>query len=196
MIYKNFLLAIFLIVVISCNDNCKNMDNIDFAKDIEIMAESKKVCNTNISSVKWGLNLILEYDDNNFSLFQFNEKIKILSDKKRNINLCIKTNEVANFSVIYNSSDKFVYGIDEIYFLDETLMPLYSISKDGSYKYENDLNNKQIKYYLIDEEKISFLNLDYKKALDLYEKLKKIKIKNPKVEISPNYKNPYSWEIP
>ncbi len=89
-------------------------------------------------------------------LFRFNEKIKILSDKKRNINFCIKTNEVENFSVFYNPNDKFIYGINEIYFLDKNLVPQYSISESGSYKYENDLKNKLIKYYLIDKKNISF----------------------------------------
>lgn len=194
--YRNSLVVILLLLTISCKDNCENVENIDFSKDIEIMAKSKQICDANISSVKWGLNLKLDYDDSNFSLFGFNEKIKILSDKKRKINLCIKTNEVDNFSVIYNENDKYTYGIDEIYFLDENLVPLYSISEGGSYKYEDDIKNKQIKYYLIDEENISFLNLDYKGALKIYEKLKGIKIQNPKVEISNNYKKPYSWEIP
>ncbi|MCC9065939.1 hypothetical protein [Flavobacterium piscisymbiosum] len=194
--YKKILLVILFLLTISCKDNCKNIENIDFSKDIEIMAESKQICDADISSAKWGINLKLEYDDDNFSLFRFNEKIKILSDKKRNINLCIKTNEVENFSVIYNPNDKFLYGINEIYFLDKNLVAQYSISESGSYKYEDDLKNKQIKYYLIDEENISFLNLDYKKVLIIYEKLKKIKVKNPRVEISPYYKKPYSWEIP
>jgi len=196
MIYKKLLAVILFVLTISCEDNCKNIENIVFSKDIQIIAESKQICDADISSAKWGLNLKLEYDDSNFSLFRFNEKIKILSDKKRNINLCIKTNEVENFNVIYNPNDKFLYGINEIYFLDKDLVPLYSISESGSYKYEDDVKNNQIKYYLIDEENISFLNLDYKKALVIYEKLKKIKVQNPKLEISPYYKKTYSWEIP
>ena len=39
--------------------------------------------------------------------------------------------------------------INEIYFLDKDLTPLYSISEYGSYKYEDDLKNQEIKYYLI-----------------------------------------------
>lgn len=191
--HKKILVLILFVLTISCEDNCKNIEDIVFSKDIEIMSDSKQICDADISSAKWGLSLKLEYDDNNFSLFGFNEKIKILSDKKRNINLCIKTNEAENFSLIYNSSDKFHYGINEIYFLDENLVPQYSIGQGGAYKYEDDLKNKQIKYYLIDKEHISFLNLDYKKALVIYEKLKKIKVQNPSVEISHNYKMPYAW---
>lgn len=194
--YKKILVLILFVLTISCENNCKNIENIVFSKDIEIMSESKQICDADISSAKWGLSLKLEYDDNNFSLFGFNEKIKILSDKKRNINLCIKTNGAENFSLIYNPSDKFHYGINEIYFLDENLILQYSIGQGGAYKYEDDLKNKQIKYYLIDKENISFLNLDYKKALVIYEKLKKIKVQNPSVEISPNYKMPYVWELP
>lgn len=196
MIYKNLLMTIIFVLTVSCKDNCKTIEDIDFSKDIEVMIQSKQICDANVSSSKWGLSLKLEYDDNNFSLFAFDEKIKILSDKKRNINLCIKTNEVDNFSIIYNPNEKFMYGINEIYFLDKDLVPLCSLSEKGSYKYEDDLKNKQLKYYLIDKENISFLNLNYKDVLNIYEKLKKIKVQNLKIEISPYYKKPYSWEIP
>jgi hypothetical protein len=197
MMCRILLTTILLLLTISCEDNCKNLYNIDFSKDIKKMIESKQICDNDVSSVKWGLNLKLEYDDNNFSLFGFDEKIKILSDKKRNINLCIKTNEAYNFTVFYNPTDKFMYGIEQVFLLDKDLVPLYSISQyGGSYKYEDDLKNKQIRYYLIDKEKVSFLTLDYKGVLDIYEKLKKIKVKNPDVGISHYYKKPYSWEIP
>lgn len=196
MIYRKLLMLIFSVLIISCKDNCKNIENIRFSTDIEKMTESKQICDADVSSGKWGLNLKLEYDDSNFSLFGFDEKIKILSDKKRNIILCIKTNEAYNFGVGYNPNEKIMYGIYEIIFLDKDLLPLYSMGEYGSYKYEDDLKNKEIKYYLINKDETFFLNLDYNNVLDMYDKLKKSPIKSDGGGISPYYKKPYSWEIP
>jgi hypothetical protein len=189
-------MLIFSVLIISCKDNCKNIENIRFSTDIQKMIESKQICDADVSSGKWGLNLKLEYDDSNFSLFGFDEKIKILSDKKRNIILCIKTNEAYNFGVVYNPNEKIMYGIYEIIFLDKDLVPLYSINEYGSYKYEDDLKNKKIKYYLINKDETFFLNLDYNNVFDMYDKLKKSPVKSDEGGISPYYKKPYSWEIP
>ncbi|KIC00576.1 hypothetical protein OA88_18560 [Flavobacterium sp. JRM] len=196
MIYRKLLMLIFSVLIISCKDNCKNIENIRFSTGIEKMIESKQICDAGVSSAKWGLNLKLEYDDSNFSLFGFDEKIKILSDKKRNIILCIKTNEAYNFGVFYNPNEKIMYGIYKIIFLDKDLVPLYSMGEYGSYKYEDDLKNQQIKYYMINKDETFFLNLDYNNVLDMYDKLKKSPIKSDEGGISPYYKKPYSWEIP
>ncbi|CAM2826366.1 hypothetical protein DRF59_01750 [Chryseobacterium flavum] len=193
---KRKIIIVFLLSMIACKEkktDCKSIENLNFPKDINIMFNSKQVCDS--SSNKWGAVFKLEYDDYNFALLGYNEKIKILIDKKNDLIMCIKSNEVNNFDIIYNDNDKFTYGINEIIFLDNDLMPTYSIGNYGAYKYFNDKENHQTKYCLINTDKIQFESLDYNKILKVYEKITNLKIDNAKCEISPYYKNPYSWEL-
>jgi hypothetical protein len=74
MIYKKILVVILFVLSISCEDNCKTIENIVFSKDIEIMSESKQICDKDISSAKWGINLKLEYDDDNFCYLDLMKK--------------------------------------------------------------------------------------------------------------------------
>lgn len=193
---KNIIIAVLLLFIFSCKekkDDCKSIQEIRFPEDISRMINIKQVCD--ISSNKWENILKLEYDDDNYSLLGYNEKIKILIDKRNKLIMCIKSNEANNFKVLYNKKDDFTYGINEIVFLDENLMPIYSIGNYGLYKYFNDPNNQQTKYCLIDNEKIYFNDITYSQILNIYRMMIHKKIDEKKCQISPYYKSPYSWEL-
>jgi hypothetical protein len=193
---KKNIFIIFFLSIIACKEkqeSCESIENLNFPKDINTMVRSKQVCDT--TSNKWGNSFRLEYDDNNFTLLSYNEKIKILVDKNNNLIICIKSNEVNNFDVLYNNKDKFTYGINEIVFLDNNLMPTYSIGNYGSYKYFNNTENQQTQYCVIDNNKISFESLSYNQILRIYKEIKDKKYSNVDCQISPYYKNPYSWEL-
>lgn len=125
----HYLLIILLLV--ACKDKCKNIKILDFPKDIKTMSSNKQICDN--EHYNFGKPFVMEYNDENYSLFHYNEKIKILVDKRENIILCIKTNEANNFDIIFNSKDQFTYGIEELIFLDKNLIPLYAIRELGRY---------------------------------------------------------------
>jgi hypothetical protein len=193
---KKIIITIFFLNIIACEEkqgSCKSIENINFPKDINTMIRSKQICDA--SSNKWTNTFKLEYDDDNFALLGYNEKIKILIDKSNDLIICIKSNEVNNFEIIYNAKDKFTYGINEIVFLDNNLVPTYSIGKYGLYKYFNDTLNHQIEYCVIDDSKISFESLDYNQILSIHNEVKHKEVNDLNCQIIPYYKSPYSWEL-
>lgn len=195
---KNKIFVMLFLFFMSCKEekkqSCKNINVFNFPKDINVMINNKQICNT--LSNKWGDDFKLEYDDDNFALLAYNEKIKIFIDKKKEMIICIKSNEANNFDVLYNEKDNFIYGINELVYLDENLMPIYSIGHTGVYKYVNDLKNMQTKYCRIDDNEITFETLNYSQILSIFSKLRNDEnTENKDCQISPYYKNPYSWEL-
>ena len=179
----HYLLIILLLV--ACKDKCKNIKILDFPKDIKIMSSNKQICDN--EHYDFGKPFVMEYNDENYSLFHYNEKIKILVDKRVNIILCIKTNEANNFDIIFNSKDQFTYGIEELIFLDKDLIPLYAIRELGIYQYTHDVRNKKIKFALIDDNKIDFNKIKYKDILNIYRNLKPKKISDKEYNENPYY---------
>ena len=183
---------LLIILLVACKDKCKNIKILDFPKDIKTMSSNKQICDN--EHYNFGKPFVMEYNDENYSLFHYNEKIKILVDKRVNIILCIKTNEANNFDIIFNSKDQFTYGIEELIFLDKNLIPLYAIRELGIYQYTHDVRNKKIKFALIDDNKIDFNKIKYKDILNIYRNLKPKKISDKEYNENPNYTYPFAWE--
>ena len=188
----HYLLIIIILLLVACKDKCKNIKILDFPKDIKTMSSNKQICDN--EHYDFGKPFVMEYNDENYSLFHYNEKIKILVDKRENIILCIKTNEANNFDIIFNSKDQFTYGIEELIFLDENLIPLYAIRELGIYQYTHDVRNKKIKFALIDDNKIDFNKIKYKDILNIYRNLKPKKISDKEYNENPYYTYPFAWE--
>ena len=183
---------LIIILLVACKDKCENIKILDFPKDIKIMSSNKQICDN--EHYNFGKPFVMEYNDENYSLFHYNEKIKILVDKRVNIILCIKTNEANNFDIIFNSKDQFTYGIEELIFLDKNLIPLYAIRELGIYQYTHDVRNKKIKFALIDDNKIDFNKIKYKDILNIYRNLKPKKSSDKEYNANPYYTYPFAWE--
>lgn len=181
-----------ILLIISCKEKCNSIEHFSFPTDIENMSKIKQKCNEDYKLI--GKEFILEYNDKNYTLYHYNEKIKILIDKKENLIFCIKTNEAYNFSIIHNVNDNIVYGINQIFLLDESLFPLYALDEYGIYQYYNDKKNKVIKYTSISNTNINFTKLKYEDIVNSFRNIDYLEHKGLKYYEIPYYKYPFAWE--
>lgn len=139
-----------LFLIFSCHEKKENLDceekirSFNYPADIELLEKKNFVCNGSIFErldVKGQKNDLKSFDglkvlfsDKNYTLLEYDIRTRLLNDRKQNLWLVFKATEVNNF--YFNKPGyKNIYGLFNIYLLDNNLMPLYSFNRSGIKKY-------------------------------------------------------------
>jgi hypothetical protein len=163
----------------------EKISQFNYPADIELLEGKNYICDTqqfnkiNIKTNKDDLKihegLKVLFADKNYSLAEYDLRTRILVDKKENLWLIFKASEPGNF--YFNKPGyKEVYGLNNIYIVNEYLIPLFSISKSKILKYRIDR-----KMEVIESIEISLINskishnidkIDYSELLKLSKEIK------------------------
>lgn len=200
-----------LFLVASCQDKKNNMSNCEeiitsfnYPADIELLENKKYVCDSVVLdefNIKYQPNDLKMYEgfkilfsDKNYTLTEYDLRTRLLNDKRENIWLVFKAGEVGNF-YFNNPNYENIYGLSNIYILDDNLMPMYSFNKSGLKKYR--LNDKK---EITESEEIILKNQQISHNIDTidYNGIIKIvrELKDNKYTESKNWKEEYYYKNP
>ena len=201
---KKYIIAFMqLCLIFSCQERKSNIDNckeiietFHYPSDIELLADKKYVCDSTVLD-KYKFNFQSNdeknykgfkviFSDKNYTLAEYDLKTRLLIDRNQDLCLIFKASEVGNF-YFNNPKNENLYGLFDIYIVDENLMPLFSFNKSGVWKYRLNDYKKTTEFV-----KISLINKEISHNIDTinYNGILKIssKLKNG------NYKEVGNWE--